>query len=289
VSAKAKAAAAVAEETVEVIEETLDTLERIPKVRLNGTTRAQQILILATTAGVGVVVGGLVVKKLVEKRLTAKYDQILEHELAVARSFWQKNKPPIEEVAGVRLGNLEVMPEGVNEVAEAVQVLEGYQGKIPYDNPTEARRVILNPEPPEEVEVHNVFVEGQVMNPDDFDYDTELANRSEDAPYVISFEEFQQGEKDYQQITLNWYAGDDTLADSKDALPDVDAIVGEENMVRFGHGSKDPNIVYIRNDAMENDFEVVYNKADYASAVLGFQHSDRPGSRKTPRFRGDDG
>lgn len=47
------------ENTLGTIEETAATLERIPKVNLNGTTKKQQFIILGTTAAVGLVAGSL--------------------------------------------------------------------------------------------------------------------------------------------------------------------------------------------------------------------------------------
>jgi hypothetical protein len=276
-------------DVVEVVEETVETLERIPKVRLNGTTKAQQILILATTAGVAAAVAGVVVGKIVAKRQALKYEDIITHEVNEARAFYQRvNKPPMEEVAESM--NLGVQEE--EQLDQAVQALKGYQGaigKVPYNKP---EIIPVQVEPPPTVQVTNVFVEGQAMNRDDFDYEAEIAQRSEDNPYIISYDEFVQGEKEYEQTGLRWYEGDDTLTDDKDVpIPatTVDEIVGDENLQKFGHGSRDPRIVYVRNDKMEVDFEVAKNDSSFQSAVLGFQHSDRPGSRKVPRFRGDDG
>ena len=70
-------------------------------------------------------------------------------------------------------------------------------------------------------------------------------------------------------------------------IPDADDAVGEMNLHRFGHGSGDNNVVYIRNDRLENDFIVLRSQGEYAKEVLGLRHS-HGGSRKTPRFRGDD-
>src|SRR6478735_5885908 len=100
-SAKAKAAAEIAEETVEVLEETLETLERIPAVRLNGTTRAQQILILSTVAATSAVIAGIVVGKIVQKRMNLKIDSIVADEVDQTRKFYSvmTEKPPIETIA----------------------------------------------------------------------------------------------------------------------------------------------------------------------------------------------
>jgi hypothetical protein len=43
---------------------------------------------------------------------------------------------------------------------------------------------------------------------------------------------------------------------------------------RFGHGSNDPSIVYIRNDTLEIIYEVVKSPHYYAEEVHGFKHED---------------
>lgn len=45
------------EHTIDAVEDTAQTLERIPKVNLNGTTKNQQVLILATVAVVSAAAG----------------------------------------------------------------------------------------------------------------------------------------------------------------------------------------------------------------------------------------
>lgn len=49
------------EKTVDVVDETISTLERIPKVNLNGTTKSQQVIILGTVFAVGAIAGPVVV------------------------------------------------------------------------------------------------------------------------------------------------------------------------------------------------------------------------------------
>ena len=275
-SAKAQKAAEIAEETVEVIEETLETIERIPRLRLNGTTRKQQILILGVTAGVSAAVTGAIVWKVVQKRESLRYEAVLEEELAKTRAFYQAvQKPDLKDLGA----KLQAGMSDPDSLIEAVQAIKQYDK-------------VGNEEVPSKVEVPetvttNIFVEGQPMVADDFDYDAELPNRSIDTPYVISHEEFMQGEKEYVQSSLRWYDGDDILVDDKNVpIDEVDMTVGD-CVHRFGHGSKDPRIVYVRNERMEVDFEVVKDDNSYAS-VVGFKHSDRPASRKVRRSRVDD-
>jgi hypothetical protein len=45
------------ENTIDTTGETLQTLERIPKLALNGTTKKQQVIILGTVAGASALTG----------------------------------------------------------------------------------------------------------------------------------------------------------------------------------------------------------------------------------------
>lgn len=45
------------EKTIDTTGETLNTLERVPKLALNGTTKKQQVIILSTVAGVSALTG----------------------------------------------------------------------------------------------------------------------------------------------------------------------------------------------------------------------------------------
>jgi hypothetical protein len=208
-------------------------------------------------------------------------------EIAEAREFYTAihDKPSLEEVAA------ELNPgDAVRLVDTAIEAVNKYQGKIPYNSPEVLSELpegrVVSAEDPKVT--NNIFVDGRPME-DDFDYDAEIPLRSEDAPYIISRDEFNQGEKDYAQDTLTFYVLDDTLCDARDqVIPDSDGAVGDVNLQKFGHGSGDNNVVYVRNDRMETDFEVLKSKNSYAKDVLGLRHADGGGSRKRPRFRGED-
>ena len=279
------------EPVVEQIEETVEAVERIPRLRLNGTTRKQQIIILTFTAVTSAVVTGVVVRHIVRKRMTYKYEEIVVKELAAAKQYYDKQKhsnaktekPSIEEVAEKAMSRKKISN------AEEDDSNTRLEKEVKYYKKGNRKAALLKDAKIDDPVTHNIFVEGKPMD-ENFDYEAELAKRGEDRPYIISYDEFMQGEKDYPQNTLTWYEGDDVLTDEKDQpIEKIDFVIGDEAVQRFGHGSGDPRIVYIRNDVMEIDFEVVKHTASYAKTVLGFQHSDRPGSRKRPRYRGDDG
>lgn len=61
------------EKVVDTASETVDTLERIPTARLNGTTKNQQYVILGTVAGAGLVAGVMITRTL--GKVKAKFQQ----------------------------------------------------------------------------------------------------------------------------------------------------------------------------------------------------------------------
>lgn len=109
------------------------------------------------------------------------------------------------------------------------------------------------------------------VSPDgDWDYEAELANRTDPKePYIIHQDEFIADEMDFHQDTLTYYAGDDIMADSDDTpIYNYAGLMGE---LRFGHGSKDPNVVYIRNEGIHMEWEILRDEGLYSEEVLGLE------------------
>lgn len=130
---------------------------------------------------------------------------------------------------------------------------------------------------PDELETRNVFTDAVDEFP--WDAELELANRKQEGPYVIHIDE--RHERNYTESTLTYYAGDDVLCDEKDKIiEDQDSVVGVENLDRFGHGSNDLSIVYIRNDDLAIEVEVVKSERTYAEEVHGMTHGDGPRARR---------
>jgi len=226
----------------------------------------------ALSLAVGSVTGFFVAKK----RLESRYSDIAQQEIAEAKQFYgalyKKEEYSTPESA------METLHRHHDTLAkDAVEALRDYQGVA-----------LIQDEKSEEVVsvVTNVFADS---GDDNFNYEEEVTTRQPDKPYVISQEEFMQNDSSHEQVTVTYYQGDDVLSDERDKpIEDVDATVGELNLQRFGHGSKDHNIVYVRNERIGLDLEVVRSKGKYAQEVLGFvEHSDR--RRGAYKIRGDDG
>lgn len=83
-------------------------------------------------------------------------------------------------------------------------------------------------------------------------------------PYVITPDEFGNIEE-YDAISLNYYA-DGVLADDWDeVIEDVDDVVGEDSLNRFGEYEEDS--VFVRNDDRCADYEILRDLRNYWDVV----------------------
>lgn len=125
-------------------------------------------------------------------------------------------------------------------------------------------------------------------NDPDWDYREEVKNRGADLPYVIHKDEFFSNELDSVQSTLSYYAGDNIMADEDDTpVYNYDRVIGP---LRFGHGSGDPNVFYVRNHKRGAEYEILFNTGLYSQEVLGLEIEDNQRVKDLkhsdiPRFR----
>lgn len=226
------------------------------------------------------------------KMLESKYSDIAEGEIMEAKAYYQGINRVGDQATPQQLTKaLGIEVDEAKEDRVIREVLASYRPSKDAKPPVEGKVVVDGPEvtiEADEVDV-NIFVNDEPIARDDYDEELEESMRDHDQPYVISSEVYFEGAMGYEQASVTYYEGDDTLAGSDDkSIDDVDGVVGEDNLHRFGHGSKDPNIVYVRNEKIEVDFEITRSKGEYGTEVMGFvRHS---AMRSTPRrFRdGDD-
>ena len=228
---------------------------------------------------------------LLKKRLKSQYEAELQREIEEVRASYkrrvkrQEYKTPEEAAEALKAYSegpstekkLKV-PASDERIAKEVRVVRG-EGDEPGYVEEETETTIEE----------NVFIDGKPINPFDWNQEVEESKRDPESPYVISFEEFNENPTDWEQNNLIYYEGDDVLADERDnPIPEIEATVGYDNLNRFGHGSQDPNVVYIRNERTEALFEVIHNDGKFADQVVGFRHSDTPMKRRGRRDWGDD-
>lgn len=280
----------VAEKAIEATEQTLDILEN--QVERVVTITKNNPFVLAGVLLVGVGIGGFVAYKVTQKRLGAQFDEELRTQIEAAKEYHRKvNKDG--EFSTPESAVKVLVPD---EVVEAVQSYQGRERPVAYDKP---ETIDPYPRPPvdvvvEEVQVtQNVFVEASKnKDPRDWDLNAEIEDRAlnPDIPFAIGFEEFNENEAGHEQTTLTYYSEDDTLVDAQDKpIDSVDYTIGDDNLNRFGDGSGDPNVVYVRNPKIEMDFEVIRENGSYQKAVFGtdpdpsLRHSRRRPDRRSWR------
>lgn len=205
---------------------------------------------LSATAciGAGAALGYFIARE----KLGREFDDRLERELAAMEKHYRKVEKR-GEFATAESALEAIRPELVDAVA-AVTKYQGHFDETLADVPIQANKNIFSRENP------------------DVDWELEKRNRTEEAPYVLEHQEYMDGELDYQQITLTYFAGDDNLVDEQDELiedTEVDLLVGVNNLKKFGLKSEDPNVVYVRNHVKELDIEINRHEGNYSEVVLG--------------------
>lgn len=211
------------------------------------------------------------------KRIEGKYAALAEEEIAEARRFYSvlHKKDELSDPTQLVVELTDPLSEEEQQRLEMAAAKELIEEKLGYTEVVE-----------ESTEV-NVFTDVALEDEENWIWEEELKNRGDTNPYVITYDEFHNQEENFTQVTLTYFEGDDILCDDRNEIvADVDGMVGDENLKRFGHASRDNNIVLIRNPRLEMEFEVVRSPHEYTKDVLGFvEHSDPPRHR---RFRRDD-
>ena len=250
--------------TEELIEKAADEIEEVAEI-----TRAlsgREVGFFIAGMGVGVAIGFTVGYKVAEKRLKLKYSKIAEDEIVKMRTYYQQKvvaaepKPPIDIVVEER------------RYDEAEQrAIDETNARFPAEEEDEETHVVQ--EIIEETIQVNVFDTIEPEGP--WDYSVEHKRRQPDVPYIIHVDEFNQNEPEHEQLIYTYYEIDDVLADSRDnTIDDMDAVVGLGNLGRWGHGSGDEHIIYIRNEELKLDFEVVRDRGSYeAETRKNIRHS----------------
>lgn len=227
----------------------------------------ERILYAAAGVVAGALAGGGATYLFLQKKLERQYEEALDKELENTKKFYATIIKPAspEDMARERGVGLAVVETIIDEA--------GYGGETEEATAVEQELKEVT---------KNVFT--NYANISTWDADAEEAKRDPSMPYVISHDEFFENEPDHIQAQLTFFAEDGVLADSEDKPVD-ESIVGPDNLEKFGHGSRDPNIVYIRNEGMDIDFEIMRAEGKYSEQVMGFIKHSEPAIR---RFRLDD-
>jgi hypothetical protein len=244
-------------------------VEEVAEVMTQGLSTPAGVILITLGTSAGVAVGYFVA----EKRLRTKYERIAEEEISNMRDHFRARLVARESPKP----DLDGLKEKVEELGYDTPAQPNWPpSDPPIPVPDEALPEL---EIEDEVDTLNVFERSAEWN-----QEAEDEARDPKKPYVIHVDE--RHEADHDEVTFTYYAGDDVLCDGGDRIiSEVDEVIGIENLDRFGHGSDDPNVVYVRNMQLAADIEVIKSEGTYAEEVQGMKHSDAPRARP-PRWDG---
>lgn len=270
------------EPVVDAVESVVDAVESVAVETVEDVVEVGEYLVTVTRnnpwviGGVAVVaagVGGYFGYRYAVKKLVAHYDERLIRAQQESRAYYEK-------LASRGDFGTKVTEE---DVVSAAALLENYQGD--EDNPYGARtpedKTTLQEIQDTTEPASKVVGPRSALRDGNWDIDQELALRStleHGEPYVISYEEFNEGLSGQDPDELIWYEGDSTLADMRGSIiPDTNRYIGDDNLLRFGEGSGDADMVYVRNEATGTDYQVNRSIGKFTKEVLGFNDEEKPG------------
>lgn len=215
-----------------------------------------------------------------KRKLEKQYIDWADQEIESAREFYNKAR---EEM----LIKQKAQEPLFMEAAEAMKSYQGLETVVDAstDTPTVYQRAVEDEAEEDEVAplynhndptiyVRNVFQEPQVSEEEvgDIQWEQLVRFRNHNKAYIISEDEFLNNEPEYPQVTLTYFAGDGVLIDEQEKpVLEIEKTIGEvENLKRFGLGTSSNHTLYIRNERLGLDFEILRDERKYTEVVLGF-------------------
>lgn len=261
----------------QVIEEVAETARRLT---------SREAGFFAAGAGIGFAAGFTIGYLVMERRVKKVYDKVVEDEIKQLREHYHAKEMALEVKASRQRPLDEIVLErGYAEddqsryTPEELEAIREANRAAAAEEAAEAEKAAMVASNPPIVEEE-----------DDWDYEIEILQRDPEVPYIIHYDEFRENDPDNDQSTYTYYEVDDILADARDIpVDDMDALIGLGNLGKWGHGSNDPNVVYIRNEHLGLDVEVVRDRGSFAEQTgRHLRHSSDRRRRPTRRFDDDD-
>lgn len=221
----------------------------------------------AGAAVLGVGIGFAIGYKLTEKRLIKEYEDRMQQEEELIKEFYSvtQNKKPYatpEEAAAA------LITEPTEEVEDPrIRVQKVQYNKI-------VKEQAYDGDPLGEFE-EGCEIEAQVVVKNVFD------DQLPGVPTIITQDDFMSNETGYEQATLTFYAKGGVLTDQRDEVIDnPDDVLGTMFSTAFGEGSSDENIVHVRNNSLQMEFEVVKSERSFEEDVLGQEDAETASHRR---------
>lgn len=165
-------------------------------------------------------VGAAIGSAVTWKLVKTKYEQLAQEEIDSVKQIFHQHRMPVNSVYGA---HPEAKTESNVKKSDTITEYKNYASNYTSENEEKGEPEIM------------------------------------DRPYVISPEEF--GEGDYETISLTFYADKVLTDETGDIVEDVDNLVGLDSLTHFGEYEDDS--VFVRNDATNTDYEILLDTRNY--------------------------
>lgn len=243
---------------------------------------AQKVAYSLGGLAVGVAIGFFVGYKLNRAKIRAEVFKQSEEEVEKIREMYRdsarvvRGNPDLDEVVEERGYSVEITHPDRIAPEEETQVVNERPLRPPVPVP-EGPGLIQKHYGAPEPKVPTIKLETSKSKNTGWEFEEELATRSTERPYIIHQDEYQANESGYKQEVLTWYAGDEVLTDEQEQpITNADDLVDLNHMSRFGHGTDDFNVLFVRNDSISMEYEICRMPTSYEEEIAGLSNDEQP-------------
>lgn len=222
----------------------------------------RDMLVKAFIFTAGAAIGSVVTWKVIK----TKYEQISKEEIESVREEYQR----LTKIMRMEIDACRKATAAHTKVDDAVDEDEDDEANIDY--PDDDDRDFTEKEK-EQIEYYKItsryrgsYEESNENNEEGEEYgDDEVPYIN--GPYVITPEDFASSPPGYNCCPLDYYK-DGVLADGWGVTMDIEETIGEEALDHFGEYVDD--VVYVRNERLELDYEVTRDPRTYKEAERAY-------------------
>jgi hypothetical protein len=194
----------------------------------------------------GAAVGGLITYKVLDKKLSDKYEAFANEQIDSVKEKFTVPRPEvkkfIDDQKSATLASKAANKPSITEYKKKVSQYTNYSN-VEYDKEDTVRFELKTKAKP------------VVIDPDSYGYEGDD-------------DEF----RGYEQISLTYYA-DGILADEDDTILNLDEVIGEDAVNHIGDYEDDA--VHVRNDARKVYYEVLVDERSYEKATGKTPHQNK--------------
>lgn len=201
----------------------------------------------------GLVIGGFVSFRLTEEKISDKYETMMQEEIALLKARYDKKK--------------EQLMRDVEDLGEESSATVSVEKKDTTQPIRKAYNKMVKGYGYDKAEGDD----GDSYKYEQISREANQRDRDVDAPHIISYEEFNEEMTHYDKLSISFYEDDEVLVDeNEEVIVDPVSVVGEEALQSFGVLSEDPEVVYVRNDRLSIDYEIIRLSKSYSETVQGY-------------------